>query len=257
MISTALAPSSASRVANVCRSACTDAPRGTCPDTPASRYARDTRYCSAPRPSPTPSAPTNSGSERDGSRPPNRAAREARYSSITASSSGSTGTDRSLPPLPRTVKIRSPRRPPSEETVNSSSSVERSPAHSSTASTAKSRSGHGARRRVWSTGAAADSSSRSGVSSPRSGFGKRCGALGRPTEPIGLPGASSSATRNVKNWFHTDHARPTDEAARGSAYSANAARSVRPVTADTSSRCAPERPACRASTSATPLRSRR
>jgi len=48
--------------------------------------------------------------------------------------------------------------------------------------------------------------------------------------PIGLPGTTPSATRKEKNWFHTDQARPTDGPERGSAYSAKALRSARPVT---------------------------
>jgi hypothetical protein len=143
--------------------------------------------------------------------------------SRTASSGGSTGTERARPPLPITCSRRSPGRPTSESRRSSSSSADRSPVSSRVAKTARSRCGHGSRARRRP--AAAASSSRSGVSSPSSGLGSRRAGLALAMAGIGLPSRRPSATRKVKNWFQVDQQRLIDAFAWPSAWSANADRS--------------------------------
>jgi hypothetical protein len=41
-------------------------------------------------------------------------------------------------------------------------------------------------------------------------LGDRGVGLGRATAAIGFPGNIPSATQNVRNWFHVDHARDTE-----------------------------------------------
>src|SRR5699024_8136115 len=55
---------------------------------------------------------------------------------------------------------------------------------------------------------------------------------GRSTAPIGLPVTYPSETQKVKNWFHVDQARASDDFACVSAYAPNAARRLRASTLD-------------------------
>lgn len=153
--------------------------------------------------------------------------------------------------MPATANRRSPERPDNDDTRNANNSAERTPVSNNTASTARSRSGHGSRARRAPAATAANNSS--GVPSPCNGFGTRSGRRGRATPDIGLPGNSSSATRNSQNVRHTDHARPTDAAARSAANTANAARNTGADRSDTTG----ARPNCSATIAATAARSRR
>jgi hypothetical protein len=166
----------------------------------------------------------------------------------------SIGTDRSRFPLPTTCNRRSPGRPTTDANVNVRISADRNPATRPNANTSTSRSGHGSR--PFRAPSAAAANNRSGVSSPRNGFGVNGGVFGRATAPIGFPGTRSSATQNVKNWFHVDHARNTDDFACESANTPNASRRFRPVRSEISNRAGGV-PVTSASNAVTPARSRR
>ncbi len=222
MISDADAPSSANRVANVCRNACKLAPDGTRSCNPAHRKHDRTKYSNPPRPIGSPCRSRNNADPRSNRARGKRPRHDTRYSSITRSIAGSIGTERSRPPLPATCNRRSPGRPTTDPNVNIRISADRNPATNPNANTSTSRSGHGSR--AFRTPSAAAANNRSGVSSPRNGFGTNGGVFGRATAPIGFPATNSSATQNVKNWFHVDHARNTDDFACESANTPNAAR---------------------------------
>lgn len=182
MISDAVAPSSANRVAKVWRNACKLAPLGTRSCTPARRKHDTITYSKPPRPIASPRRSNNRGEDRP-NRTPKRTRHDSTYAEIMSANDDSTGTDRSREPLPTTCNRNSPRRPTNDPTVKPRISADRNPATKPNATTNTSRSGHGSRPPPDTT---ADNN-RSGVSSPRNGFGTGGVALGRATPPIGFP----------------------------------------------------------------------
>src|SRR5882757_1919527 len=171
MISDAVAPSSANRVANVCRNACKLAPRGTRSCNPARRKHDDTKYSNAPRPIGAPNRSRNNKADRPHRTPGNRTRHDPKYRPTNAPTADSTGIDRSREPFPDTCNRCSPTRPTNDPTVNPRISADRNPATNPNAITNKSRSGHGSRG--GTAPAATADNNRSGVSSPRNGLGDR------------------------------------------------------------------------------------
>jgi hypothetical protein len=171
-----------------------------------------------------------------------------------SATAGSTGIDRSRLPFPCTCNRCSPGRPTNDPTVNPRISADRNPATKPNAITNKSRSGHGSR--AGATPEPTADNNRSGVSSPRNGFGDRGAGLGRATAAIGFPANNPSATQNDRNWFHVDHARDTELRACPSANTPNPARNA---DTDNSATTNPSggRPNSTATTASTPARSRR